>query len=100
MTRYLNVQWASKVCEAYEKSTRETDQDGLRRSFDAFADHSGAIGRRYRRQDEIGTPYAVTVDHQSIEDGTVTLRERDSMKQKRVSIDELESVLSDSTSFP
>ena len=80
----------------------KTDQihGRLRRSFDAFADHSGAIGRRYRRQDEIGTPYAVTVDHQSIEDGTVTLRERDSMKQKRVSIDELESVLSDSTSFP
>jgi glycyl-tRNA synthetase len=47
-------------------------------------DESGAIGRRYRRQDEIGTPYAVTVDYQTIEDGTVTVRERDSMAQVRV----------------
>lgn len=53
-------------------------------------DDGGAIGKRYRRQDEIGTPYCITVDHQSIEDGTVTVRERDSMEQKRVSIDEIE----------
>ncbi|MDI1495990.1 MAG: glycine--tRNA ligase [Cenarchaeum symbiont of Oopsacas minuta] len=72
----------------------------LRRNFDAFVDHSGAIGRRYRRQDEIGTPYAITVDHQTKEDGTVTLRERDTMDQKRISIDDLETVLSTSTAFP
>jgi len=47
-------------------------------------DDSGNIGKSYRRQDEIGTPYCITVDHQSIEDGTVTIRERDSMKQERV----------------
>jgi glycyl-tRNA synthetase len=50
-------------------------------------DEGGAIGRRYRRQDEIGTPFAVTVDHQSLEDRTVTLRHRDSLEQERVAID-------------
>jgi len=52
-------------------------------------DESGAIGRRYRRQDEIGTPYAITVDYQTMEDGTVTVRERDSMAQARVKRDAL-----------
>jgi glycyl-tRNA synthetase len=52
-------------------------------------DESGAIGRRYRRQDEIGTPWAVTIDHQTLEDRTVTLRDRDSLEQKRIAIDEL-----------
>ncbi|MFC7075089.1 glycine--tRNA ligase [Haloarcula halophila] len=52
-------------------------------------DDAGAIGRRYRRQDEIGTPYCVTVDYESIEEGTVTLRERDTTEQKRVPIDSL-----------
>ena len=56
-------------------------------------DAKDAIGRRYRRQDAIGTPYCITVDHQTLEDNTVTLRERDSMKQDRVTITELESVL-------
>jgi glycyl-tRNA synthetase len=52
-------------------------------------DESGAIGRRYRRQDEIGTPYAITIDYQTMEDGTVTIRERDSMAQVRVKKDTL-----------
>jgi glycyl-tRNA synthetase len=52
-------------------------------------DEGGAIGRRYRRQDEIGTPWAVTIDHQSLEDRTVTLRDRDSLEQIRIAIDEL-----------
>ena len=52
-------------------------------------DEGGAIGRRYRRQDEIGTPWAVTIDHQSLEDGTVTLRDRDSLAQERIPIGEL-----------
>ncbi|HEY2440481.1 MAG TPA: His/Gly/Thr/Pro-type tRNA ligase C-terminal domain-containing protein, partial [Solirubrobacteraceae bacterium] len=52
-------------------------------------DAGGAIGRRYRRQDEIGTPWAVTIDHQSLEDETVTLRDRDSLDQERVAISEL-----------
>ena len=57
-------------------------------------DETGSIGKRYRRQDEIGTPYCVTIDFQTLEDGTVTIRERDSMEQIRMPIDELESYLS------
>jgi glycyl-tRNA synthetase len=49
-----------------------------------FYDESGAIGRRYRRQDEIGTPYCITVDGQSASDGTVTVRDRDNLQQERV----------------
>ena len=55
----------------------------------AEIDVSGAIGRRYRRQDEIGTPWAVTIDHQSLDDDTVTIRDRDSLTQERVAIDAL-----------
>jgi glycyl-tRNA synthetase len=65
----------------------------LRELMQAEYDEGGAIGRRYRRQDEIGTPWAVTVDHQSLEDHTVTLRDRDSLKQDRIAIDELASEL-------
>jgi glycyl-tRNA synthetase len=56
-------------------------------------DESGAIGRRYRRQDEIGTPYAITIDYQTMEDGTVTIRERDSMAQVRVKKEGLADIL-------
>jgi len=66
---------------------------GLRELMQAEYDEGGAIGRRYRRQDEIGTPWAVTVDHQSLEDHTVTLRDRDSLKQDRIAIDDLASEL-------
>jgi glycyl-tRNA synthetase len=53
----------------------------------SFYDQSGAIGRRYRRQDEVGTPWCVTVDGETVEDGTVTIRDRDSLEQLRVSTD-------------
>ena len=61
----------------------------LREQIQAEYDEGGAIGRRYRRQDEIGTPWAVTIDHQSLEDRTVTLRDRDSLRQDRIPIAEL-----------
>ncbi len=70
----------------------ETD---LRRHFNTFYDEKGAIGRRYRRMDEVGTPYAVTVDGQTLEDGTVTLRDRDSMEQIRVSREQVATALFD-----
>jgi glycyl-tRNA synthetase len=57
--------------------------------FPVFYDESGAIGRRYRRQDEVGTPFCATVDGQTMEDDTVTVRDRDSMEQVRMSIDAL-----------
>ena len=62
-------------------------------------DETQAIGRRYRRQDEIGTPYCITVDFDSLEDGQVTIRERDTTKQERVAIDQLEQVLSEKLGF-
>ena len=54
------------------------------RNFKVFYDDSGAVGRRYRRQDECGTPYCITVDSDTLTDNTVTIRERDSMKQERI----------------
>jgi glycyl-tRNA synthetase len=61
-------------------------RDALKRHFTVAYDQAGSIGRRYRRQDEVGTPYGVTIDHQTMEDDTVTLRDRDSMTQDRVPI--------------
>ena len=63
--------------------------ESLRKRWTAAWDATGAIGRRYRRQDEIGTPFGVTIDFQTLEDDTVTLRERDTMRQVRLHIDEL-----------
>ena len=61
----------------------------LKECYDVFYDDSGSIGRRYRRQDEIGTPFGITIDFQTLEDNTVTIRERDSMNQHRVKLDEI-----------
>ncbi len=72
----------------------------IKTKCDAFLDHAGAIGRRYRRLDEIGAPLAVTVDHQTLEDNTVTVRERDSMNQDRIKISDLEAYLVRHISFP
>lgn len=72
----------------------------MKRKYDAFLDHSGAIGRRYRRLDEVGAPFAITIDHQTLEDETVTLRKRDEMTQDRVKISELDKILSESLAFP
>ncbi|MGM1063844.1 glycine--tRNA ligase [Saccharothrix sp. Mg75] len=65
----------------------------LRRNWNVEFDDAGAIGRRYRRQDEIGTPFCVTVDFDSLTDHAVTVRERDTMSQERVSMDQLEGYL-------
>jgi len=61
----------------------------LHERWPCFYDQVGAIGRRYRRQDEVGTPYCVTIDFDTLEDDTVTIRERDSMKQERVAVSEI-----------
>jgi glycyl-tRNA synthetase len=66
-------------------------EKSLRQCFATFYDEAGAIGRRYRRQDEIGTPCCVTIDFQTLEDDTVTLRDRDSMDQSRVSLKDVTS---------
>ncbi len=73
----------------------------LRRAgLQAEYDEGGSIGRRYRRQDEIGTPYAVTIDHGSLDDRTVTVRDRDTLAQDRVAIDELPAVLDERLAAP
>ena len=66
--------------------------------FKVFYDEGGAVGRRYRRMDEVGTPYCITVDSQTLEDGTVTVRDRDSMEQERFPKDNLVQVLADKMS--
>jgi glycyl-tRNA synthetase len=65
----------------------------LRGQMQAEYDEGGSIGKRYRRQDEIGTPFCVTIDHQSLEDRTVTVRDRDSLEQERVAVEDLPAVL-------
>jgi glycyl-tRNA synthetase len=67
--------------------------DDLKKYFNCFYDEKGAVGRRYRRQDEAGTPYCVTVDGQTNEDNTVTVRDRDSMEQNRIAADQLKTYL-------
>ena len=65
----------------------------MRDQFTSTFDDAQSIGRRYRRQDEIGTPYCVTVDFESLDDNAVTIRERESMEQTRVKISELVDTL-------
>jgi len=67
--------------------------DDLKKHMPVFYDEGGAVGRRYRRQDEAGTPFCITVDSQTLEDNTVTVRERDSMQQDRVADDKLLEIL-------
>ena len=67
--------------------------DELKCHFNVLYDEKDAVGRRYRRQDAIGTPYCITVDHQTLEDQTVTIRERDSMEQRRISLSEVADIL-------
>ena len=70
-------------------------QDVLKFHFNCKYEEKDAIGKRYRRQDAIGTPFCVTVDHQTLEDNTVTLRYRDTMEQKRVNIADLQGIIED-----
>jgi glycyl-tRNA synthetase len=73
--------------------------DRLKFDFNCQYEEKDSIGRRYRRQDAIGTPFCITVDHQSLEDNTVTIRYRDSMEQERVLIDQLSQIMEDKVSM-
>jgi glycyl-tRNA synthetase len=73
--------------------------DSLKLDFNLQYDDKDAVGRRYRRQDAIGTPYCITIDYDTIQDNTVTIRDRDTMQQERVSIDKLHSILSEKVSI-
>ena len=73
--------------DGHPERAREIHDDAQARAVSrAEYDEGGSIGKRYRRQDEIGTPYGVTVDHQTLEDDTVTLRDRDTLTQERIAI--------------
>jgi glycyl-tRNA synthetase len=76
--------------EGMPERAREIHQQ-LRQLVPAEFDEGGSIGKRYRRQDEIGTPYCLTIDGQTMEDGTVTLRDRDTLEQSRIPADEVVS---------
>ncbi|MFI2741418.1 glycine--tRNA ligase [Zhouia sp. PK063] len=67
--------------------------DDLKWDYNVTYDEKDAVGRRYRRQDAVGTPFCITVDHQTLEDNTVTIRHRDTMEQRRVAIDDLSSMI-------
>ena len=73
--------------------------DALAKKFSVDFDDTGSIGKRYRRQDEIGTPFCITYDFDSENDGCVTVRDRDSMEQERVKIDELEAYIAEKIDF-
>lgn len=68
-------------------------QEMLAKDFMVDFDETGSIGKRYRRQDEIGTPFCVTYDFESVDDGCVTVRDRDTMQQERVKIEELSAYI-------
>ena len=74
--------------------------DDLKFHFNCIYEEKDQIGKRYRRQDAIGTPYCVTVDHDTLQDGTVTLRDRDTMEQTRVRIEDLRTLIEDKVSIP
>ncbi|MFM6981396.1 MAG: glycine--tRNA ligase [Microbacteriaceae bacterium] len=80
--------------ETLSPHARKLAED-LRQFWNVDFDDAGAIGRRYRRQDEIGTPFCITYDFDTLEDSAVTVRERDSMQQERVSLDRLQSYLAE-----
>jgi glycyl-tRNA synthetase len=71
---------------------REIIED-LKWDFNVFYDEKDAVGKRYRRQDAAGTPFCITVDHETLENNTVTIRHRDTMKQQRVNISELKEII-------
>src|SRR5690606_3180608 len=73
--------------------------NSLKLDFNLQYDEKDSIGKRYRRQDAIGTPFCITVDHQTLEDNMVTIRHRDSMEQERVEIAKLETIIGDLVSW-
>ena len=80
----------------YELATQNENSFNLRNNDVAsFYDTGGSIGKRYRRQDEAGTPFGLTIDHDTLEDNTITLRDRDTMKQERVSLDAIITKMKD-----
>ena len=80
------------------EKAREIIND-LKFHFNCQYDEKDSIGKRYRRQDAIGTPYCITIDHQTLEDNCVTLRNRDTMQQERVAVADLNNIIADKVSI-
>ena len=83
-----------KKDEALTSKAREVFNE-IKYSFECVYDEKDSPGKRYRRQDELGTPYCITIDEQTLQDNTVTIRERDSMQQERIAISEVEKIISE-----
>ena len=81
---------SEKAMEIYKK---------LSKSFATTYDESGSIGKRYRREDALGTPYCITIDDETINSGTVTIRNRDTMKQEIIKIEDIENYINERTKF-
>jgi glycyl-tRNA synthetase len=90
---YLAAVFPLRTKPEFERKAREIYSSLKKEEFAVFYDDSGNIGRRYRRMDEVGTPFCLTVDHQTLTDNTVTIRERDSMRQERIAINEIAAKL-------
>ena len=87
------------LVKKYHSEKANLVYDMLRKNFDVTYDDTQSIGKRYRRQDAIGTPFCITIDNDTLEENTVTIRYRDSMEQERVKIDSLETFLFKHTKF-
>ncbi|MDE1856253.1 MAG: glycine--tRNA ligase [Candidatus Micrarchaeota archaeon] len=95
---HLGVLPLMKKDGMYEKADEIYSK--LKTKYDVFFDAAGSVGKRYRRLDEIGCPLAVTIDYQTMEDGTVTIRKRDAMSQERIKVSDIEAHVQKETSFP
>ena len=84
--------------DGLQEIAKEIIQD-LQWDYNVLYDEKDAVGRRYRRQDAIGTPFCITVDHQTKEDKTVTIRHRDTMEQERIAISEISEKIHESISY-
>ena len=86
----LSKKLSEKALEVYSE---------LSKKYNVDYDETGSIGKRYRREDEIGTPYCITIDFDTLEDNCVTVRDRDTMEQERIKISELDSYIGKSLEF-
>ena len=87
------------LVKKYHSDYAKELKEKLQKSFMCSYDETGSIGKRYRRQDAIGTPFCITIDNDTLEKGTVTIRDRDSMEQITLPVDEIEKYISDKIKF-
>ena len=89
------VEYLDENGKLVTESLRDFTKAALKKRFVVFYDEKGAVGRRYRRQDEAGTPFGITIDGQTLQDQTVTVRDRDTLQQERVPADRLAPYLAE-----